>query len=142
MANDELARFYGFGRDGTGALPAVLDPPPAGPVVLVNLFALRPEADYGEATGDEPCSGVEAMLRYAAVSGDRLAAVGGRFLHQGLWQGTLWGEDGPWDLVVVAEYPTGQAILDLLADPAYRAAYRHRRAAVARQRVVASVPIG
>lgn len=108
-----------------------------GPVVLVNLFALREQAEY-EDGGDEPCSGVEAMLRYSAVSGGRLAAVGGRFLHQGFGGRALWGEDEHWDLVVVGHYPSGAAVLDLFKDPEYLDAYRHRRAAVRDQRIIIS----
>jgi len=38
----------------------------------------------------------------------------------------------------VAEYPDIGAVRALLDDPLYRDAYEHRRAAVARQRVVVS----
>jgi len=132
----DLVAAYGLAADPTtvAALAAR-----TGPLVLVNHFALREHADYGDAE-DEPCGGIDAMLRYAAVSGDRLAAVGGRFLHQGFVAGPLWGDEAAWDLVVIAEYPSGRALIELLQDADYRNAFRHRRAAVARQRVVASMP--
>lgn len=124
----------GLEPDDAAALEAVAGE--AGPVVLVNLFALREQATYTGGT-DEPCSGGEALMRYAAVSGDRLAAVGGTFLHQGAATRTLWGDE-EWDLVVVGRYPNGAAVLKLLQDPAYLEAYRHRRAAVSHQRIVVS----
>ena len=133
--------------DHYGLDPAALAGAPPGPVTVVNLFKLREVAAYP--TGAAPAgasmggSGLEAMLAYAAVSGDRLAAVGGRFLSQGLMVGALWGDDElDWDLVVVAEYPDAAAVRALLDDELYRDAYEHRRAAVERQRVVLSARLG
>jgi uncharacterized protein (DUF1330 family) len=132
-----LAEEYGLAVDADGNLPA-LEALGDGPITLVNLFALRAVAAYPDG---ETCSGVEAMLRYGAVSGDRLAAVGGRFVAQALPTGVVWGDasDGDWDLVVVATYPDVDAFWSLLADDEYRAAFAHRRAAVARQRVTVGV---
>ncbi|MEU5879203.1 DUF1330 domain-containing protein [Spirillospora sp. NPDC047279] len=111
-----------------------------GPVVVVNLFALRDQAVY-DGDRDGPCSGVEAMLRYAAVSRERVAAVGGRFVHRGFGGHAVWGRGERWDLVVVARYPSGAAVLELFRDPVYLDVYRHRRAAVSDQRVVVSPPL-
>jgi len=129
--------------DHYGLDPDVLEGAPPGPVTVVNLFKLREVAAYPPGSERAGASGVEAMLAYAAVSGDRLAAVGGRFLSQGLMVGSLWGDDGvDWDLVVVAEYPDIGAVRALLDDELYRDAYEHRRVAVERQRVVISSPFG
>ena len=81
------------------------------------------------------------MLRYGAVSGDRLAAVGGSFVARALPTGVVWGEDETWDVLVVAIYPSVHAFWSLLDDPAYRAAFAHRRAAVSRQRVTVGTPL-
>jgi uncharacterized protein (DUF1330 family) len=129
--------------DHYGIDPTVLEAAPPGPVTVVNLFKLREVAAYPPGLARAAASGLEAMLAYAAVSGERLAAVGGRFLSQGLMVGSLWGDDEVgWDLVVVAEYPQIGAVRALLDDPQYRAAYEHRRAAVERQRVVISTQLG
>ena len=120
--------FYGF--DSSGALDGL-----AGPITLVNHFALREFADYDDMSTPAR-SGLEAMLLYSTVSTERLAAVGGRFVMQGLHvRAPLWGQDDPWDLVVVANYPDPGSLLALLDDDQYRCAFVHRRAAVARQRV-------
>jgi uncharacterized protein (DUF1330 family) len=123
----DLVDFYDFGG------PATLDGL-AGPITLINHFALREFAKCDDAATPQR-SGLEAMLVYAAVSPERLVAVGGRFVMQGLHVGALWGDDGQWDLVVVANYPTSDSLFELLADAEYRAPYVHRRAAVERQRV-------
>ena len=129
----ELAADYGLAADGDGVVGA-LERLGDGPMTVVNQFVLRDEAEY---TDRETCSGVEAMLRYSAASRARFESVGGRFVAQALPTGVAWGDtsDGDWDLVVVAAYPNVDAFWALLADPEYRAAFVHRRAAVARQRV-------
>ena len=123
----DLAADYGLSA-------AAIDLAGAAPLTVVNLFELNEIARY---PGGEECPGVEAMRRYGATSGPCLEAAGGRFLSQALPTGAVWGEDdGPWHLLVVASYPDADAFWALLADPDYRRAFAHRRAAVARQRVL------
>jgi uncharacterized protein (DUF1330 family) len=127
----DIAAFYDLDLDedgGVGALRSIGD----APVSVVNFFALHEVARYANG---ETCTGLEAMMRYGAISGDRLAAAGGHFVTQALPTGVLWGDDREWDLLVVARYPDVDAFWTLLRDPAYQDAFEHRRAAVARQRV-------
>ncbi|MFG2005949.1 DUF1330 domain-containing protein [Spirillospora sp. NPDC048911] len=135
---DEWAAELRLNAEDVEALERVADMD--GPVVVVNLFALRDQAEYDD-DRDKPCSGVEAMLRYSAVSETRLAAAGGRFVHRGFGGHAIWGRAERWDLVVVAQYPTGAAVLELFRDPLYLAAYRHRRAAMREQRLILSPPL-
>jgi len=128
----QLALDYGV---NAAALTSAGD----GPIVVANFFALHERARYDD---DRTGSGLEAMLRYSAVSGNRLAAHGGRFLTQALPAGTAWVEDEAWDIFVVGWYPGVDAFWALLADPEYRDAYAHRRAAVARQRVTVAATLG
>ena len=97
-----LASEYGMVVDETGGVPA-LETLQDGPLTVLNLFALADVARYEDGT---TCPGLEAMLRYSAVSGDRLGAVGGSFVAQALPTGVVWGEDDPWDVLVVATYPS------------------------------------
>jgi uncharacterized protein (DUF1330 family) len=129
-----LAADYDLDATALGSLPDR-------PFTLVNFFRIRDRA-VDEAGADDGRTGLEAMLQYAEVSGPRLRAAGGRFLTRGLSAGTLWGADPTaWDLVVVAEYPDGDAFRRLLADGEYQAAFADRRAAVAEQRVVVSISV-
>jgi hypothetical protein len=132
-----LALDYGLVVDDAGGVPA-LEAAGDGPLTVLNLFALEEVARYEDGT---TCSGIDAMLRYGAVSGDRLAAVGGSFVTQALPTGVVWGEDDAWDVLVVATYPSVSAFWSLLADPSYRQAFVHRRAAISRQRVTVGVPL-
>ena len=139
----ELVAAYGNGADGAAPTPrqwaALLARPADAPISLVNHFELRDAADYGGAADapTEPGSGREAFMRYSAVSGPCLEKAGGRFLLLGPFEGGVIGADEDWDLVVVGRYPTTDALFALFDAPEYRAAWMHRRAAVARQRVLA-----
>jgi uncharacterized protein (DUF1330 family) len=135
---DILRQQYAtIGGPGAGQWDRVLSIPADRPVTLVNLFAFRERADYGEAHG-AAVTGREAFDRYAAVSAPTLDRVGGRFIHFGSHHGNLVGDDETWDLVVVGEYPSLDALLALHEDPVYQRAYSHRVAACARQRVLVS----
>jgi uncharacterized protein (DUF1330 family) len=105
---------------------------------VLNLFALEEVARYEDGT---TCPGLEAMLRYSAVSGELLEAVGGSFVARALPTGVIWGEDETWDVLVVATYPSVNSFWSLLANAGYREAFIHRRAAVSRQRVTVGVPL-
>ncbi len=134
---------YGDGSDGSAPTAdqwrSILARPGEQPVTLINFLKLRSVADYGDASAapEPPGSGGEAMVRYAAVSVPSLENVGGRFVLTAPFETTLMGEDEDWDMVVIGSYPSGDALLALFEDEAYCEAYGHRRAAVARQRVVA-----
>jgi hypothetical protein len=84
-----LARDYDLVIDDAGGVPA-LEAAGDGPLTVLNLFALEEVARYEDGA---TCSGLEAMLRYGAVSGERLAAVGGTFVAQALPTGVVWGDD-------------------------------------------------
>ena len=132
----ELAAWYGESAGPTAAQwRRVLSGPEGTPISLINFFKLRPVA----LDADRTTSGMEALMRYAAVSGPTLEKVGGRFLLQGAFESTLMGDDEDWDVVVVASYPDRAALIALNDDEAYRAAWAHRVAAVERQRVVVAV---
>ncbi len=135
---DQFLSWYGDGSDGSAPTPALwmrlVDWPADTPITLINLFKLRDAAEYGN--GDEGGSGQEAFSRYAAVSMPTMERVGGKFLLVGPYQGMFLGADEDWDLIAIGQYPTVEACLALYGDPAYRAAFQHRTAACARQKVM------
>jgi uncharacterized protein (DUF1330 family) len=135
---DRLRQSYdAIGGPAPDQWGSLLPLPDDRPVTLVNLFAFRDVADYGDSAAS-PETGQDAFKKYAAVSAPTLDGVGGRFVHFGSHHGNLVGDDESWDLVVVGEYPNLDALLALHEDPVYQDAYRHRVAACARQRVLIS----
>ena len=77
-----------------------------------------------------------SIVNLVAGSIPGMARAGGTFLMVAPFEATLIGPEEDWDLVAVGSYPNLQAFLDLYRDEAYRAAFRHRSAACARQKVL------
>lgn len=80
-----------------------------GPVVMLNLLRYAGEegrASYG---------------RYAAAVGPFLQKVGGEVLYAGEVSTTLVAPEGhDWDAVLVVRYPSRDAFLAMVFDPAYQ----------------------
>jgi len=77
------------------------------PVVMLNL--LRFKADGGR----------ERYVEYAAATAPLLEKAGGRIVWPGQAGPPLLGAQG-WDMVLLVEYPSRQAFLDMIASPEYR----------------------
>jgi uncharacterized protein (DUF1330 family) len=77
------------------------------PVVMLNLLAFKPDG------------GRERYEEYGEAVAPLLEKVGGRMAFIGAPATALLG-DGTWDLVVLVEYPTRQAFLDMIGSPEYR----------------------
>ncbi len=78
------------------------------PVVMLNLLAFRPEG------------GRERYEEYGAAVAPLLEKAGGRIVFLGQPASVLLGEDS-WDLVVLVEYPSRQAFLDMIGSAEYQA---------------------
>lgn len=78
------------------------------PLVMLNLLAFRPEG------------GRERYEEYGEAVAPLLEKAGGRIVFLGDPAQALLG-DGSWDLVVLVEYPTRQAFLDMIASAEYQA---------------------
>jgi uncharacterized protein (DUF1330 family) len=98
----------------------------AGPIVMINLLRFRPDggaaayAHYGE--GVMPC------LRRARA----------RVLWQGRPDSVVIGESADlWDAVVLVEYPSRRAFLDMVSSGEYQAIAGRRTEALADSRLIA-----
>jgi len=89
------------------------------PVVMLNLLAFRPDG------------GRERYEEYGEAVAPLLAEVGGRVVFTGVPAAPLLGADG-WDLVVLVEYPSRQAFLDMIGSAGYRAIGHLRTEALTR----------
>jgi uncharacterized protein (DUF1330 family) len=78
-----------------------------GPVVMLNLLALK--TDGGRARYEE----------YGAAVAPLLERVGGRVVYAGEPDPALLGEES-WDLVLLVEYPSRQAFLDMVGSSEYQ----------------------
>lgn len=121
---DTFARFKDLPRDQ--------------PIHMLNLVKLRNQAAYPDG---RTATGGEAYRAYARESGPVFRRLGGKQFWVGAPQIMLIGPpDEFWDLVFIAEYPTGQAFIDMLRDPVYREAVKHRQAAVEDSRLLRLKP--
>jgi len=112
---------------------------PGAPLIMINLLRYRERARYPDGFEAEPCTGREAYERYGAVAAQRVAAAGGRLLWMGRVSASVIAPDGEeWDDAILVEYPSREAFLKMIADPAYQAAAPHRTAALADSRLLAS----
>lgn len=128
--NPDRARFQRF-----------KDLPRDEPVHMLNLVRFRDRAAYADGT---EATGREAYAAYSRETTPILKALGGRIVWSGQPQCMLIGpEPGTgeeWDVAFIAEYPTGQAFIDMIRDPEYQKAAMHRTAAVADSRLIRMKP--
>jgi uncharacterized protein (DUF1330 family) len=79
-----------------------------GPVTMLNLLAFKPD-------GGRP-----RYLEYGAAVIPLVEKLGGRIVFQGAANPAVLGTDS-WDHVVLVEYPTRRAFLDMIQSPEYQA---------------------
>lgn len=125
--NPDRARFAAF-----------KDLPRDEPVHMLNLVQFRAQAAYEDGRA---ATGRQAYAAYSRESGPIFAALGGHILWSGRPQLMLIGPEAEaWDIAFVAAYPSGQAFIDMIRDPAYQKAALHRTAAVADSRLIRMAP--
>jgi uncharacterized protein (DUF1330 family) len=104
------------------------------PVMMLNLLRYRDRAAYPD--GRE-ATGAEAYAAYGRESAPVFRRVGGEIVWRGRPELMLIGpKDKHWDLIFVARYPTAGAFLEMVTDPLYRKAVKHRQAAVLDSRLL------
>jgi uncharacterized protein (DUF1330 family) len=114
------------------------------PVHMLNLVRLRKTAAYadGHPNAGKGLSGLDAYRAYGRDSAPVFQRVGGRQVWIGRPEGVLIGPaDERWDIAFVAEYPTAGAFLEMVTDPVYREAVKHRQAAVEDSRLIRTRPL-
>ena len=114
----------------------------AGPIHMLNLVRLRDRAAYPDG---RPATGAEAYAAYGRESGPVFTRLGGRIVWMGGFELMLIGpSDERWDHCFIAEYPSVAAFVEMIRDPVYREAVKHRQAAVEDSRLIrhAVLPVG
>ena len=114
-----------------------------GPILMINLLRFKPRAEYQPEDPEhgEDISGREAYARYgaalAAFSDDE--TIGLEMIGGGAVQRFLIG-DGDWDAVMLVRYPSRQHFLNMIGDPRYTKAHRHRDAGLLHQDLIETRP--
>jgi uncharacterized protein (DUF1330 family) len=102
--------------------------PADAPVVMVNLLQFR--ADGGR----------QSYLRYVQEAGPHLEGVGGTVRYAGVSPTVVIGEgEKPWwDAILIVEYPSPAAFLDMVTNEEYLKIHEHRVAALDRGDLIAT----
>ena len=110
------------------------------PVMMLNLLRFRDKAAYEDG---RDATGAEAYAAYGRESTPIFKRVGGEIIWRGKPEVMLIGpQDKRWDMIFVARYPTAGAFLEMVTDPDYQAAVRHRQAAVLDSRLIRTTDAG
>lgn len=102
--------------------------PDEGPVVMLNLLKFKE-------------GGEESYMRYGDAAVGMVEERGGRVLWSGRAEQILIGDPAAdWDVVVLVEYPSRAAFIEMVSRPEYLAAHAEREAGLERTVVVACSP--
>ena len=125
---------------GEAQMQAIMQPGPAGPIVMVNLLKFKERAKYEDGR-DSSLSGREAYDIYGREVMKPVAGVGGRILLSAEVTFLMLGQVDPlWDRVALAEYPNRAALVRMAMSAAYQAVAPHRVAGLAGQLNIETVP--
>ena len=119
---------------------AFKDLPRDKPIMMLNLLRFRVHAEYEDG---RQATGAEAYEAYGKESAPVFRRVGGEIIWRGRPELMLIGPaDETWDLAFVARYPSAGAFLEMVTDPDYRLAVKHRQAAVLDSRLLRTAEAG
>jgi uncharacterized protein (DUF1330 family) len=98
------------------------------PVLMVNLLKFKTNG------------GLESYLRYGQEVTPHLQRVGAIVRYSGTAPAYVIGEgERPWwDAILVVEYPTPQAFIDMVGTPEYTEVHEHRAAGLERGDLIAT----
>lgn len=109
-----------------------------GPIHMLNLVRFRDRAAYPDGRA---ATGAEAYAAYGRESHPVFSRLGGRIVWRGNFELMLIGPgEERWDECFIAEYPSVAAFVEMIRDPLYREAVKHRQAAVLESRLVRMAP--
>jgi uncharacterized protein (DUF1330 family) len=102
--------------------------PADAPVLMVNLLKFKPEG------------GLERYRQYGREAMPHLERVGAAIRYAGEAPAFVIGDgERPWwDAILVVEYPTPQAFIDMVTTPEYAKVHEHRAAALERGELIAT----
>jgi uncharacterized protein (DUF1330 family) len=109
--------------------------PKEGTVVMLNLLKFKSQATDGGG------SGASAYRRYGDEAVRMIEEQGGRLLWAGKADQVLIGDPAEdWDQVLLVEYPSRKAFVEMVSKPAYNEAHKHRESGLERTIVIACTP--
>ncbi len=118
-------------------LQRLVEAPDDGPVVMLNLLRYAEQANDGSGR-----TGREAYQHYGELVIPMLEARGAGFIVYATADQTVIGPaDEEWDEMILVQYPSRAAFIDMITSADYLAAHVHREAGLADSRLVATTRI-
>jgi uncharacterized protein (DUF1330 family) len=122
-------------------IQALVDSPLETPVVMLNLLKFAERGGGGNGANSTE-SGRESYARYGERMRSMLEETGARVLFQGRADSVVIGDDADdWDAVILVEYPSRKAFLEMTSSPRYREVSKDRTAGLADSRLVAMTEV-
>ncbi len=119
-----------------------MQPGKDGPIFMVNLLRFKDKAEYEDGR-ETDLSGREAYDLYAAAVFELLQEFGGGGMFVADVERLMLGEvEDLWDEVAIAQYPSRQAMLDMMMSPKMQEIGQHRAAGLAGQLNIETVSAG
>jgi uncharacterized protein (DUF1330 family) len=116
-------------------IQALVDSPLDTPVVMLNLLKFSDRSTGG---GGRAKSGRDSYERYGKRVRSMLEETGARVLFQGRADSVvIGGEADDWDAVILVEYPSRRAFLEMTSSPQYREVSKDRTAGLVDSRLIA-----
>jgi uncharacterized protein (DUF1330 family) len=111
-----------------GQFAALTARPGDAPVLMVNLLKFK------------TAGGLESYQRYGREVAPHLERVGATVRYAGTAPAVVIGEgERPWwDAILIVEYTTPQAFIDMVTTPEYAQVHEHRAAALERGDLIAT----
>ena len=126
-----MANYVNPERDQFEAFKAL---PRDKPVMMINFVKFREHVEYEDG---RQATGAAAYAAYGRDSASVFQRVGGEIIWRGKPEVMLIGPfEKAWDLAFIARYPTAGAFLEMVTDPVYREAVKHRTAGVLDSRLI------
>lgn len=102
--------------------------PADAPLVMVNLLKFRESG------------GLESYLRYAQEVAPHLERVGATVRYGGVAPAVVIGDGARpwWDAILIVEYPSPAAFIEMVTDGEYAKVHEHRAAALDRGDLIAT----
>lgn len=107
---------------------ALADNPSEAPFVMLNLLKFKQQG------------GREAYLRYIKEAEPYVTGVGAKVIYFGKANEMLNGTE-QWDIVMLVQYPSRKAFLQMASDPGYLKVHAYREQALERAVLYATDPI-
>jgi uncharacterized protein (DUF1330 family) len=119
-----------------------MQPGKDGPIFMVNLLRYKDKAEYEDGR-ETDLSGREAYGLYATAVFELLKEFGGGGMFVADVERLMLGEvEDLWDEVAIAQYPSRQAMLDMMMSPKMQEIGQHRAAGLAGQLNIEAVGAG